>query len=626
MRSIVWSGLSLFLIASRAFAQNSPGLNEQPIVIYECPIQPFDDLRVPVEVGGILAEVNVKEGDLVNVDQMLAKVKDDKARIEYEAQKVAAENKFPEAEAFAKLEEAKARASNSKQLVSRGAESLEKLRQDEATVKVAEAMHENAKVQSTLELNKLNLKAEEVLQHEVKSPISGRIVEIIGKKGQALEPLAPIFRIANTQKVRIKGSIDLLNADRIKEGMYLEAYPDITEGPVITLLGHTAGVTSVVVLPGNERCVSAGKDGLIIEWDIRRRVKLRIFEEHDQTVTSLAVSPSNPDQLISGDLKGNIFIWDLAKGEVAKKITTTGDGIKCLTLSPTEPNLCIVSHEDRMIRLWDLKTGEKKGTLTGHRSYATSLAITPDGKELVSAGDDQTVRFWDLPKRELIRTDKGRSESVQYIGLSDDGKSYLFNSFGNLEIRSVADGRPLSKSFTNPKGVFSQVALFAPKSNLVLAGTSNDELELWKDGEGARQARLVRRYRGHSDLVRSVDFSSDGSFFVSGGDDRTVKIWLVPTLEQIAKEKLIGRVDFVNPIVETSQRNMLADIDNVGEVLTPGRMATLVIYPAEQAQVAESKPASLPEATERPVVRTIESEPRPLQTSEPADRLPPIKP
>ena len=95
-----------------------------------------------------------------------------------------------------------------------------------------------------------------------------------------------------------------------------------------------------------------------------------------------------------------------------------------------------------------------------------------------------------------------------------------------------------------------------------------------------------------------MDFASDGTFFVSGADDRTVKIWLVPSLEQISKEKLTGRVDFVNPIVETSQRHMLADIDNVGEVLTPGRMATLVIYPAEPIQVADREPAKSGESQE----------------------------
>ena len=79
MRSVIGIVLGLVLLTGGARAQSSPGLNEQPIVIYECPIQPFDDIRVPVAVGGILSEVNVKEGDKVTIDQLIAKVKDDKA-------------------------------------------------------------------------------------------------------------------------------------------------------------------------------------------------------------------------------------------------------------------------------------------------------------------------------------------------------------------------------------------------------------------------------------------------------------------------------------------------------------------------------------------------------------------
>ena len=147
-----------------------------------------------------------------------------------------------------------------------------------------------------------------------------------------------------------------------------------------------------------------------------------------------------------------------SRGTVSKRIATLGDGIIALTISPTDPNLCIVSHEDRSIRLWNLTSGEQKGILNGHRSYVTSLVVTPDGKQLVSTGDDQTIRFWDLTKQAAGRVDKGRSSDVRWIGLSDDGMSYLFNSFGNLEIRATSDGRPTSKAFTNPKGVFSQAS------------------------------------------------------------------------------------------------------------------------------------------------------------------------
>ena len=42
--------------------------------------------------------------------------------------------------------------------------------------------------------------------------------------------------------------------------------------------------------------------------------------------------------------------------------------------------------------VWDLTTGECKSTLKGHSDYVRSVAITPDGKSIVSGSDDKTVR------------------------------------------------------------------------------------------------------------------------------------------------------------------------------------------------------------------------------------------
>ena len=38
-------------------------------------------------------------------------------------------------------------------------------------------------------------------------------------------------------------------------------------------------------------------------------------------------------------------------------------------------------------------------------------------------------------------------------------------------------------------------------------------------------------FDGHQDLVRSLDFSHDGSFIVSGSYDKTVRIWNMNTRE-----------------------------------------------------------------------------------------------
>ena len=42
--------------------------------------------------------------------------------------------------------------------------------------------------------------------------------------------------------------------------------------------------------------------------------------------------------------------------------------------------------------MWDLASGECKSTLEGHSGTVLSVAISPDGKTIVSGSSDDTVR------------------------------------------------------------------------------------------------------------------------------------------------------------------------------------------------------------------------------------------
>jgi hypothetical protein len=236
-------------------------------------------------------------------------------------------------------------------------------------------------------------------------------------------------------------------------------------------------------------------------------------------------------------------LWDPRKEQLVRLFPGHRAPVHCLALSPDGKQVLSggggyrwrngALAEDCVIRLWNVKNGEEVLTFTEHKAPLRGVAFLSRGKYAVSCSSDGTVLLWNVSDPDVRKSLADTLSPAECLAVSRGGKHLVVGgSDGQMRLWSLPD-KPaeIPRRFASGREPVYAVAFSPDGKYLASAG---GRLE-YQGGKAVPSGCVVRVWdvatgkrvdelAGHTRPIRALAWGSDGRL-ASGALDGTVRLW-----------------------------------------------------------------------------------------------------
>jgi hypothetical protein len=197
------------------------------------------------------------------------------------------------------------------------------------------------------------------------------------------------------------------------------------------------------------------------------------------------------------------YLWRLSQSELPP-LKGHSNSVSSVAISADGKRI-VSGDYNYMVKVWDAATGKETLSLKGHTGIVGSVAINADGKRIVSGSWDQTVKVWDAASGQDLLTLKGHAGNVRSVAFSPDGKRIVSGSSdGTVKVWDAATGQ---EALTLKGHAFWVISVaFRPDGKRIVSGSSDKTVKVWDAATGQETLTL----KGHNAYITSVAISADG--------------------------------------------------------------------------------------------------------------------